>query len=456
MTDTIDLQAGQTSPSAQDHSRKPPQNAAVATTAPHQTSELRHIAEERHLEEEHLSNAWNQANGLSDEPPSEDEERYPNGMNGQEHGDADAQQNGGSTGENEDADMRDNDGDSMDDDMMDKISSSPSISDGVYISSSPPQWPERSSSIRTLITPPKRSSIERLSNGSDADVESDASSPYFLTPLHLPLRYYSPTPGSSRNWSQPGIPLEEEADSSSPFTMIPEHYPLGYRPRMPARSEGHHHHHRMGEYHNYNEPTRNRHDDYESAKKIVQEKTSVISSIYSEGKYPEPDSRRDFYQQPQLVKSASDMELERQLLPDMDPLLDYMEDADVIADFATSKRLSNNSLLDDDGDENWETDSDGNLSLDSFQSVLYNDDDDDKDLHFPTDERFIDSGWGGECLRETEDIDFDLVYALHTFVATVEGQANAQKGDEMVLLDDSNSYWWLVRVVKDSTIGTLA
>lgn len=45
------------------------------------------------------------------------------------------------------------------------------------------------------------------------------------------------------------------------------------------------------------------------------------------------------------------------------------------------------------------------------------------------------------------------MYALHTFVATVEGQANATKGDTMVLLDDSNSYWWLVRIVKDSSIG---
>ncbi|KIE01578.1 SH3 domain containing protein, partial [Metarhizium majus ARSEF 297] len=60
-----------------------------------------------------------------------------------------------------------------------------------------------------------------------------------------------------------------------------------------------------------------------------------------------------------------------------------------------------------------------------------------------------------ECLLETEDIDFEFVYALHTFVATVEGQANATKGDTMVLLDDSNSYWWLVRVVKDSSIGYL-
>ena len=38
-------------------------------------------------------------------------------------------------------------------------------------------------------------------------------------------------------------------------------------------------------------------------------------------------------------------------------------------------------------------------------------------------------------------------------MATVEGQANATKGDTMVLLDDSNSYWWLVRVVKDGSIG---
>ena len=60
-----------------------------------------------------------------------------------------------------------------------------------------------------------------------------------------------------------------------------------------------------------------------------------------------------------------------------------------------------------------------------------------------------------ESLQDSEDIDFEFVYALHTFVATVEGQANATKGDTMVLLDDSNSYWWLVRIVKDSSIGYL-
>lgn len=82
-------------------------------------------------------------------------------------------------------------------------------------------------------------------------------------------------------------------------------------------------------------------------------------------------------------------------------------------------------------------------------------DDDDDDFLESNDPRFIDSGWGGECLHDTEDIDFELVYALHTFIATVEGQANATKGDAMVLLDDSNSYWWLVRVVKDSSIGKM-
>jgi len=82
------------------------------------------------------------------------------------------------------------------------------------------------------------------------------------------------------------------------------------------------------------------------------------------------------------------------------------------------------------------------------------DEDDDDDFSLSNvDSGFVESGWGGECLQYTEDIDFEFVYALHTFVATVEGQANATKGDTMVLLDDSNSYWWLVRVVKDSSIG---
>ncbi|KAF9530938.1 hypothetical protein CPB83DRAFT_874859 [Crepidotus variabilis] len=52
-----------------------------------------------------------------------------------------------------------------------------------------------------------------------------------------------------------------------------------------------------------------------------------------------------------------------------------------------------------------------------------------------------------------ESIDFDMVYALHSFAATVEGQANVVKGDSLFLMDDSNSYWWLVRVLKTQEVG---
>ena len=52
-----------------------------------------------------------------------------------------------------------------------------------------------------------------------------------------------------------------------------------------------------------------------------------------------------------------------------------------------------------------------------------------------------------------ESIDFDMVYALHSFAATVEGQANVVKGDSLYLMDDSNSYWWLVRVLKTQEVG---
>ncbi|KAI9281904.1 hypothetical protein BY458DRAFT_583749 [Sporodiniella umbellata] len=52
-----------------------------------------------------------------------------------------------------------------------------------------------------------------------------------------------------------------------------------------------------------------------------------------------------------------------------------------------------------------------------------------------------------------ENINFDLVYTLHTFEATVEGQASVKKGDALTLLDDSNSYWWLIKDLKTSEVG---
>ncbi|CAO3702442.1 unnamed protein product [Rhizopus stolonifer] len=52
-----------------------------------------------------------------------------------------------------------------------------------------------------------------------------------------------------------------------------------------------------------------------------------------------------------------------------------------------------------------------------------------------------------------ENIDFDLVYALHTFVATVDGQASVVKGDALVLMEDANIYWWLVEVLNTREVG---
>ncbi|KAJ3205813.1 hypothetical protein HDU82_004942 [Entophlyctis luteolus] len=47
------------------------------------------------------------------------------------------------------------------------------------------------------------------------------------------------------------------------------------------------------------------------------------------------------------------------------------------------------------------------------------------------------------AMDDSEAIDTGFVYALHTFVANVEGQVCVLKGDSLKLLDDSNYYWWL-------------
>lgn len=50
-------------------------------------------------------------------------------------------------------------------------------------------------------------------------------------------------------------------------------------------------------------------------------------------------------------------------------------------------------------------------------------------------------------------IDDRLVYALHNFVATVEGQASIIEGDNLILLDNSNSDWWLICCIRKREIG---
>ncbi|KAK8204543.1 hypothetical protein BKA81DRAFT_407503 [Phyllosticta paracitricarpa] len=110
--DTIDLQ-DPGSPSASDHSRQPTQPAplGIGPAAPHQAAAVKHVEDERQSEEDDLAHQWNG-------------DQNHNGINGNanhvEH----------ATDPNDDADMADSETEDMDDDMLDKISSSPSIDDG--------------------------------------------------------------------------------------------------------------------------------------------------------------------------------------------------------------------------------------------------------------------------------------------------------------------------------------
>jgi hypothetical protein len=114
-------------------------------------------------------------------------------------------------------------------------------------------------------------------------------------------------------------------------------------------------------------------------------------------------------------------DLREQIQPDDDMHLHAHADA-ASAQYATDDE--EHSVLEDDSDG------------EEHEDYMDDDDDGSSSLSIPN-----------------ESIDFDLVYSLHSFAATVEGQANVVKGDSLFLMDDSNSYWWLVRVLKTQEVG---
>ena len=99
----------------------------------------------------------------------------------------------------------------------------------------------------------------------------------------------------------------------------------------------------------------------------------------------------------------------------------------------------NHSLLAEQSEDARAYDSD---SVDQDRSVIEEDDDEEEE-----------EDASSTLSIPNESIDFDLVYSFHKFSATVEGQATVYKGDSLLLMDDSNSYWWLVRVLKTGQIG---
>ncbi|KAF1941459.1 hypothetical protein EJ02DRAFT_503472 [Clathrospora elynae] len=435
--DTIDLQ-NKSSPTAKDHSQQPehPAPLGIGPAAPHQQAAIRHVEQERSSEEAHLPDVWSSAGGAVGADSGSDHDRTAlKNANGQENGQQDEQAvslNGGTSGDGDaenadmqDADADDDDDDDDDDDMMDKISSSPSIDDGGYLLPSYPAiWPARHESL-TPHSSPLHSTVA-------------SSSPFTNTPVHFPI-----SAAHARR------PLSVPACDTSPTSrQRPTSIPISFRysPQKEPQSAEHH----PGEY--VWTRTADGSNDIEKAELDVgmSPRTKHLKGVERRLQIMREDS------QGSLISEFDEEQVKSMLQPISRSLLDMPEDP-FVEPTASPPRTVNGTppprgRHPEDEEDSWTTDSDA----DSWDEDLDQDNDDaSNDVSFSDDSRFIDSGWGGECLRETEEIDFEFVYALHTFVATVEGQANAMKGDTMVLLDDSNSYWWLVRVVKDSSIGYL-
>ncbi|KAK2730170.1 SH3 domain-containing protein [Colletotrichum kahawae] len=363
--DTIDLQ-DHDAPSAKDHPRGP-----HGSLGPHQAATLQEIAQES-AEIQARSPRLSFTDGDDDDDVSDSDDiadEVSKRLNGGAMDDASKKQqdalaiaqNGGTSANSDDGDMDDTD-ESLDDDMMDKISSSPSIEDGGCNSITIPRsWPRRVDSLQAM-----------------------------------------------RDRASPVSPAFSEAMSSSPYTETLEYPPTQHswqHSKASASATSHHH------LRDWDEERSDNVEDKFGLESVTQHGPIVIRPLRLRG-----SSSEDFAQRRAEMERA-----------------EWDEAAE--------------ANLDNDHDD----DSDFPLMIPYEPSI----EDDDDDFSFSDDSRFIAGGWGNECLHEAEDIDFEFVYALHTFVATVEGQANATKGDTMVLLDDSNSYWWLVRVVKDSSIGYL-
>ncbi|KAH0563392.1 hypothetical protein GP486_002038 [Trichoglossum hirsutum] len=397
--DSIDLQ-DHDQPSAKDHSRHRlhPSPLGTGSIAPHQASALKHAAEEQNAEGQRsprVSGEW--VNGEIDrlDRPGEitgDDTKIGADARAQESQNEQAAEQVAAT---EDSDLADTEGDDgLDDDMMDKMSSSPSIDDGEY--HLPLEWPQRVDSLTLNFSshnsPPNSPPSLTLS-------DTNSSSPYVSTLIHLPL--------FSTSAMQRGERREEEAEKAKP-------------------SEDHHH----------------LQGGYSGARGHCRAYGLDGAFAVETAHQPDPSFRRSCISQYRESCEVSCYGGDSKHVYDEEDSIDglfSLEDSILDNSFDVAS-LSSSSSGSSAASGSWDED---------------NEDDDADDISFSNNPRFTDSGWGGECLREIEDIDFEFVYALHTFVATVEGQANATKGDTMVLLDDSNSYWWLVRVVKDSSIGYL-
>ncbi|GJC80995.1 tip elongation aberrant protein Tea4 [Colletotrichum liriopes] len=396
--DTIDLQDPD-APSAKDHTAR-----TTGSFGPHQAETLREVAQESAEDQAHNPRqSWTSPGPDDDISDSDDPAGEVSGKlttaamddasKKQQQQDALAvAQNGGMNSDDGNMDDTDDDLDDDDDDMMDKISSSPSIEDGGYTSiMRPQQWPPRVDSLPVM----------RDRGSPISPTFSEASIARHL-PIHQVVIIFE---GRHTN-------DDERYDEQCTDQYYANHQCSDQHTGESFNEEEH----RGGFYAH--------HDDraWHGGNGRSHEAKFSLESVAQHG--------------PIVVR----------------PLRLRRSDAPRHGDFAQRRAEMEKAERDEAVDG---LDDNGAPLTVPYEPSIHDDDDDDDDVSLPDDSRYTVCGWGYECLHEAEDIDFEFVYALHTFVATVEGQANATKGDTMVLLDDSNSYWWLVRVVKDSSIGYL-
>ncbi len=408
--DTIDLQ-DRDAPSAKNHSHIKAHTPSIATTtvssspdgqrhlSPHQAETLRGVAAET-AEDRRVS--WNGSNlsnlhinagnlaadiadslNLSDQSQQSPIDLSDHIMASRQQQDALAvAQNGGLAAEAAEEDMDDVD-DGLDDDMMEKISSSPSIDDGGYTQRFHPH---------PVSAPPRAQPGGSLPVSCQVYV-ARPTEPLILQPMALSL--------------ENAVPPRVSRDDSTRKASIAS---LEEPPPCQCRRHG-----------GYNI------DDLDELRFEVC--NCDASACNGNGPHDVPPSGAISHVRVEIR--------DIQAIYSSQPAMDA-------ADFAYSTMEAHYGAAEE---------LFGNMSIPFVASDDSDSDDGYGALDLNSDPMFVISAWDSECLHNIEDIDFEFVYALHTFMATVEGQANATKGDTMVLLDDSNSYWWLVRVVKDSSIG---
>ncbi|PNS19282.1 Tip elongation aberrant protein Tea4 [Sphaceloma murrayae] len=413
--DTLDLQ-DQDSPSTQDHSKSLAQNVDFGDNliGSHQASEIRHIREERQDEERNLQQAWS-ASGESSASATNGEDRAHSVDDGKSVTDSES-----------DA--------ASDDDMMDRISSSPSIDDGEYYRREA-ETPSRLLSLQRSVA---RWNLFKPMPGLDIstrDDDDDANSYDYTTTDDEDVSSIS-----TDDWPSPDTPVTNFFDRF-----------FGKSQRQNSDSDicG------LACY-----PT-----SHGLADPFVDDFTALIEDDAP----PVPELPEDFTLGAPWLRFTCPHDRLHTWNP---PLCTSPEEpCDNMGASASSLSISDFDMItstSDLGIDNSRTVSTTSFRTDSELSWFPGSDEHPNSpvqalrtdfngswLLRDTDSCLIHVDVPNRRLQSTEDIDFDFVYALHTFVATVEGQANATKGDTMVLLDDSNSYWWLVRVVKDSSIGYL-